>query len=714
MLYFSDESTRSIQSIDRNGHQATLASSLAGVARLFTALSKNKKEPMNMNQLHSMKNSFLSCLLLLGLSVSAHAQSGQRGQTTSSSSQVEDIVKFDQGGRPTYSKRISWRAKDLKQHFTVELGRRSNAVKVMVNVWVLGDTNIAPHAPSKPAVKNAKMGRLVYSQDLGLVKDKANFTIDFGDFAPLGNPLIMLFTPADPNESINARLARGLVEQIKKDSRVWIGRNGEITYFVQVQTSDNGASRLATVQYGELALDSTLSPKLEDLVNPGTSEFPDQVWGVSDAISPVKKSLKLRWAPPKGTTSATVQVIKGETSEAWAFWKFADPIITQSIKVSGNGLQQFTVDLSSLVDSDDQTKYMVRVIPEIDSTLLASQPSNWVNITVDNVKAVTKASLKFKTELVGWSQGHEPSSDDQYRFVVANAAYAQKDQLKKIAGGPVDYGTKIYLPPAPPEQETAWYEKVVVAIKWVFDFINIQWENFSVMKNTMISLVKDVPVSLAKKIGVPASIADNSWKTLDSVLNLKGAPMNAIRKIESSPDYVFGKMMDDCGVTNNAERSALRGDFFTALSIWSRGAIANSTTTTMLGLSPDPDYEVRPGIAFVNVTATANGKLPDNYRASGPTLIVEVGSIAQNTELLGLKPEYYPLYQGTTVTPTLAAGQSIIVPVVLKYHWSKDQRPKDWNFGYVYSTKAQFSVNTKITFHDNLHDTWGEFGNQKK
>ncbi len=603
---------------------------------------------------------------------------------------------------------LSWRAPSQTVNFSLSMAPRAKPTKAQVVVWVLGGTDQQPHSPGKGGTSNSSRGRVAFTKSLGEVSGKTSFSLNFAEFAPQGNPGIITFTVGKTTPLEQS--ARAMAEQLKKDTLSIIGRSGTAEYLVQVTTADGAASTIASVNFGELNLDKSARPTIEYLVNRGTPEFPDQVWGSEGTIFSGNTSLTFRWQPPAGTGSAVYQIGNWTDVSAWPFWNTAKVVQSGLVKVSGTGQQQFTVDVTGLLKNSDGSKYWLRVVPIANSTSLSGQTTNSIALTLSKpaVETPKKAPLTFTTELVGWRPGYEGAPDDAYRFVVANPNWAANEELQKIIGGPVLLGAKVYLPPAPPPKEKAWYEKVFNAINGVLTTIKGVFDRFTMCLLDIVAMLPKLPFEISKSWGVPDSVADKAYNWASAPMHLADAPLNAANRIKSSPGYLADRMLDDMGVTDPKKRMAMKGNIVGGLQTWANQHQYAQSSPDQLGLALDPDFEKRTGVAYIKVTAKANGQLPTGFRAQGPSFTLEVGTVAQNTELLGIPAEYRPLYTGAGGAPTMTDGESIIIPVVMSYHWTHEQRHDDWWFGWQYGIKSRYTLNSKSFDGTSIHKTWGK------
>lgn len=650
---------------------------------------------------------FAASLLLTAFSAyGIYGQTLQKGQIQGPKDiSVIDSLHVTLAGKQRESTDVSWRATDQTVNFTLS-AIRSKPTKGTLVVWVLGAPEQAPHAVGKSGTQKEKVGRIAFLKDLGELKGTNTFSVNFSQFAPQGNPGFITFTVNTGD--VAANISKAMAEQIRKDTLGFIGRVGTVAYRVQVTTADGAASTVATVNFGEMCLDPQLRPKLEYQINPGSAEFPDQVWGNQGTVSSAKNMLNFRWQPPQGTTSAIYQIGNFTDVSPWPFWNTAKVVASGPVKISGSGIQQFSVDVSGLMKNADQSKYWFRVVPMASPTVLASQPTNDIMLTVSKPPVeAPKPTLSIKTELIGWSPGYEGAVDDKYRFVVADPKFATSQELEKIIGGPAVKGAKVYLPPSPPPKEKAWYQKVFDAIDSVLSKIKYYFDVFVSEIASMAALLPSLPFEISKSWGVPDNIADKAYKYATAPMHIADAPLNAAGRIGSAPGYVADRMMDDMGVTDPKKRAALHGNIVGSLEMWSKENQYMHSSPERLGLAPDPDFEKRTAVAYVRVTAKATGPLPAGFRMKGPSISMEVGNIAQNAELLGIKPEYYAIYVGGASAPSMADGDSVVVPVVLGYHWTKQQRPDDWNFGWTRAIKTRYSVNGNTFYGESMHKKWG-------
>lgn len=618
-----------------------------------------------------------------------------------------DLVTINFKGKSLTNRTMSWREADKKVNFSIQLGSRP-ATKAILAIWVLGDPSENSHIPGQTVAKPSKVGKVAFVQDLGMIKDKIELTVDFGSFAPSGNPLGFVTLSTSKGSSAE-QAAKAMANIVRKDTLSSIGREGTVRYAIQVTTADGSASTTATVEYGEFAANKS-EPKLEYLVTPSTPEFPDDVWGATSTISSVVGgTATLRWTPPKGTTSAEVQIIKELDAKPWPEWNLTSTIYKAPVTLSGTGAQKFNLDISKLLTFADQSRFVVKVIPQSTSTLLASHPSTPVFLTLSKKQVEgAKPTLQFKTELVGWSQGYLGTPDDIYHWVVSEPKWADIKALEKITGGPVTKGTKVYLPPAAPPKELAWYQKVVGSINGVINKITYYPKMYAMNITSVVTNVfPRFPFLMAESFGLPPAMADKAYEYASKPLKLAEAPLNALDRIKRTPDYLTNRMLDEAGITDPNKRQIMKGNAIGGINGLILGNAYAPTSPETRGLSADPDFEIRTGVAYVKVTATANGKVPKGFRVQGPSISMEVGNLAQNSELLGTKPEYYPIYTGYAPSSTLADGESVIVPVVMAYHSIKTQRSKDWDFGWYYANQTRYTVNGKTFFGAMMHTNWG-------
>ncbi len=646
----------------------------------------------------------LAAALVFALFSPASAQISRRSPSL-------DRLQFDLP-TPVSSQNLSWRANDQKLHLIVHPGHHADKVTADVQIWVLGNSAQRPHLAGEKTAAPLGIGKIAYTQPLGQISPSGTqFAINFSNFAPRISTMVT-FSPATGSSStgIADQLAQASTEEARKLARAAILQNGTVTYKIQVVTSDGAASGVATVEFGEQNLAKSATPAFEYLSNHGTPEFPEQTWSssVNIDIALGQSAYTFRWSPPQGATSALIQAYKKSEETPWPEWAFAKTILSQPVALTGGGSQQFTLDLTALRKAADGAGYILRIVPLADPLTLASLPAE-MPVTISNsTPKPAGATLKFSYEMVGWSPGYEGASDDAYRFVVVDSVYANTKEIRDIVGGPVVEGSKVYLPPAPPEKEKAWYEKVVNSIKAVLSFISKEFDIINMLVSELKEYVAEAPFSLAKDIGVPKSIADGAFKTVSTSLNFAEDPLHVREKIDQGTDYVANGILDEAGIKDPTARMLAKGKVVASLRKWADSYQWSSSNSKVFGLAPDPDYVVRTGVVYVKVTAKATGALPAGFRMKGPSITFEAGTMAQNTELLGTKPEYFPLYIGSTAPPTLADGESVIVPVITKYTSNKTSRPADWKFGFVYALSGRYYLNGNyVPTKNSIHEFWG-------
>lgn len=614
---------------------------------------------------------------------------------------VLDNIRIKAGSKLLSNSSLSWRESNQKVKFAL-MGARAKPTKFRAIVWVLGNPKEQPHVPGAPAVLNPKVGKIANVLDLAPNTLNNEFEIDFGDFAPYGAP-VMGFKVSQ-GKSLLGNAAAAMAESLRKEIKTWIARDGSVDFKIQVTSEDGGASQIATVHYGELTKKAE-DVKTEVQTRRGTAEFPDEEWGNAKGIIAGSTSILLR--SNLSAETKKVAVIVSPTPMPWPLWQFMPSKFKQEIPVSP-GSKSVSVELKSLMNEPDGSKLWLTLIPIASDTELSGIPSNPILLTVIN-PAPTKAkpSLSFTTELVGWGKGYEGGFNDQYRFVISDPKWATSDELKKITGGTIQVGTKVYLPPAPPPKELSWYEKVADAIVHTLDVIRRGLDSMILVASTLINVLPKVPFAIAESLGLPPDISQKAYSAATAPLRLGNASLNAADRIGHVPDYLANKMLDEAGISEPIERAKKKANLMGAAIEWSRKNRYVPSSPEMLGLTLDPDYEKRTGVGYVRVTAKATGPLPAGYRQQAPTIQLSVGVWAKDDQSIGIPSAFYNIYQGVNSAGTLADGESIIVPVVTDYHWSYKSRPQDWKFGWTFAKKTLYTLNGKTIEGKNIWEDWG-------
>ncbi len=650
---------------------------------------------------------------LMSLGSIADAQRGDRPALSGPGTISFGSSSAAQAGNPSI-RRIHWRGTDQAVELKLTPFDISSKEPVYVSVWALGLPSTAMNGRPVPA---DRVGRIAFIERIEPATRELTLKIDFSSFAPpipgkKKSPYSGFIIQSAPSGL--ASISKAMATMVREATMARLSRDGTTTYSI-IATQGKATSNALTVEYGELMASDQSAESLAQ-TQYGTPEFPEEKFGPSGTFLTSRNFMGLRYRIPQGTKKALFQVCQTWEHPGYALWTTVKPALQVDLPLNqkdskDSSFLRTSIPTTKFAADADQTRYWGRVVPLDANGNLAGKPSNPIALVVSNppspAKVDVKPKLSFTYELVGWRPGYEANPTDQYRFIVANAYIAPLSKLEKVTGKKVGQGSKVYLPPSPPPEEKAWYEKVVdaiaEAISAISDFVTLVSTTFV----GFVGAIKQLPFFIAEELGLPKSASASVKNAIDAPFKVSNAVLNAPARIASAPGYVAVRMLDDMGVTDPNKRAALQGNFRGAITGWAKKKVWENSEMSPSGLAPDPDFEQRTGVAYVRVTANVNPALPSGYRESFYPISVSVTSIARDASSLGIPAQPYTLYEGTGLPCTLAPGQSILVPIVMDYHWTYDSRKEDWMFGWKRMESTRFTVNGKSITNQNLHKQWG-------
>ncbi|HLO96961.1 MAG TPA: hypothetical protein VK171_00085 [Fimbriimonas sp.] len=622
----------------------------------------------------------------------------------------------------TSNRVLNWRI-NTKADFQLQMGTRPSVTATAV-VWAFGVPKDGPKSASRsqrPSDSNqikAKVGRIVHVANLGKLQGSSKFTLNFDDFAPrAGNIVTFQVTPPSnlsPEQQILANAAKAQAAQNKKDALSEISADGTVRYYVQVSTEDGGRSNAIPIEFGEPKPNGTTN--LEYLSIPGTQEFPNEVWSTGSSVSPQVGFSSFRWSTTGKPAKARVQVIDGLPPSSWALWSKAAPeLYSGDVPVPSSGVVKFTLPSTQFLSKAKSDTVSIRVIPLTSSGDLAAMPSSLVTIGIlkkpQTQPVDTSKTLKYDIQLIGWEPAYLGNHDDKYRFVVGGPVNPQiVGDVTKILGKTPQKGDKLYLPPAPPPKEEAWYEKVYKAIATVVDFVSSTADLvFANLIPMVTNVLKAGPSYIAEKAGVEPSTIKKAWAIAEAPLAVGNEVMSVPGYINKGKDAFVGRMLDDMGIKDFKTRAIMHGNLKGAVSSWaSQNSYLTATQGPMQGLAPDPDFQVHTAIAYVRVRSSKLTGMPSDFRQPGPNIELKVGAFSGEAESIGVSLEYFDLFNATTKGPSMGSDEEIVLAIPMKYHWTHEQKNKDWTWGITRAQKTRYTLNGNAFFGNHLNTKWGK------
>jgi hypothetical protein len=635
----------------------------------------------------------VSSILLLSLSL------GQNGRP---SPQVQSLAVMDAVSAPIGV--LNWRTTSFIS-CSVKLAPRSGKnVKFEAVVWAFGASDIPASAPNETGRRGsgaAKInpGRIVSKVNLGERTSNFQFNLIPKDFAP---------TPvggAAPSK------IKEIIDAIQE-----IGKAGSVRYWVQVVSSDGGATAPAQIQWGEPDPGSK-SVNADIQLSSGTPEFPQQTWTKSRTYTS-PSGFVIRWQSEPGIKAARLVVYRDSEPSQWALWANSpNQIYTLDIKNPIPGWNNVSVPEKVWNGFQAPTKLKLRVFPLKENGDLYAQGSSTIEAVLEKPSVPVSApqketkKLKFTTELIGWEPCYLGAPNDKYRFVVVNTPPKEIfDQVSKVIGKAPEKLDKVYLPPEPPK-EKAWYEKVVGAIVTILDWLKeFVTQAPNALKNTAKLIVYNGAGYVSQKVGVKKESFDKVWnKSTDLLSKADGSLVYVPNYILRSPDYLTGRILDDMNVKDPKARAALSLNLRGSIDAWAKEySYFRGSEVVRGGLAPDPDFQVHTAIAYVRVRTARDTTFPADYREPCPGINLKVGAFSGEAQSLGIPLQYYDLFQSSFNGPTMGQDEEIILAIPMEYHWSHESQKENWLFGYTRNQKTRYSLNGVEKFGESVATRWGK------
>lgn len=607
------------------------------------------------------------------------------------------------------TKVVNWRSEG-KINFQIQPVAREGRVGMKLNIWGFGTPDREAGAPgSRPeAPKNpmTKVGRLVAS--IPVSSAPANgFDVKLKDLLPWPTKLVTLGGGSSAAPGISASVHF----QNLKDALAEIEKSGTLNYTAQLVADDGGASNWVVFQYGE-PKPSGAAPGIEIETQAGTPEFP-ATWGQERTFSDSSLPLNLRFSGLPSGSKVWLQIARDSFDPAWSFFgNIKNEVVWR--EVTGGKIALPAKDLAT---QKYPTVFVARVVCLTPQGDLAAMPSGQIKLTKQAVQVVQpnnsgpEKKLSYTVELIGWEPAYLGDAFDQYRFVVGRKLDAKiEGNVTEIIGKAPAVGDKVFLPPSEPKKDDPWYKKVFKAVATVLDFIKIGLQQLITgpQKGAQI-LIYNLYRASAQGLGISNDQAVKTWNKATDVYLAPGQAVDYLpRYVSKGKDYVAAKILDDLDVKDPKTRSALSGHLRGVIeSEISKQSYLSESSSQLMGLAPDPDFAVRPGLAYVRVKASQVAGLPADYRQEGPVIDLKVGCIWHNASLLGTSPQYADLFQRSFAGPTMASGETIILAIPLDWHWSYKSNKDSWMNSYAYAQQARYMLDGKEVKGDLVGKAWG-------
>jgi hypothetical protein len=163
------------------------------------------------------------------------------------------------------------------------------------------------------------------------------------------------------------------------------------------------------------------------------------------------------------------------------------------------------------------------------------------------------------------------------------------------------------------------------------------------------------------------------------------------RRPEFGSDYLAGQILDASGA-GDALRDQLSSGIKSGLSEMAKsGAITNDPNAPIL--VPDPDYQDKPAVIMLQVHCRQFGTVdPNTYGGTSP---VSIRVETWYNEGAGL--DHVVLFVATVALPKMKDGQTMNVPVALRYSKMYYENRGRWNKAFNLGNKAcRFTIDNQI------------------
>jgi hypothetical protein len=634
---------------------------------------------------------------------------------------------------------LSWKDSERRKQFLLtHIGPTYAKAKVCVYAYQAPTPKYANPAfyfqmPNQLVNNDPKANsHLVYSASFTEIHREATFSIDFGSFAPVskrtlprgpvGRPKPIAsnngenpgaFTPINTSKASAAKTQTDFMAYL-------IATEGYVRFFIQMEPEGGDSSTLAVVDYGEPAPVNGAA-KLEVFDGTAKGEQAYDHWGIEKEL----------WAPNSEVFRWTANI----DTESMVTWEISEkpfpinPILhgnvlgwgqVSEIAKAGVPIQSgskfvpiFAHVIGEPVDVD-RTFYFRLVLYNADGTL-ACAPSNAVKF-IQRKKVVKNEPppppttwLEFSEEIVGYKSPYIGPTDP-YQFKLTRKPDSDLKEWQKLTGNQnPGEGDEVYMPPGPPPEKKAWYEKVVDVINYFVAKIGQLAEAVQTVAYLLEQVFVQIPITIGNNIAKEAQL-DKAAATIG--LNhgfaaagwVKGKADTAIN-MASHTDYYAACILDQAGVPAASWINA-RGKVQTA--IYNAGHDARPTNPANFEklLVPNPDYATHPAYVYLRIHATQKGdkskpivSSPGSYHLAAKGWYEDAGSIGGNKG-------WMELFDKTVSMPSMCDGMTMVVPIAMDYHWTH-YNDKNWMWHYNQVTKVRWLIDYNEEKVVNGTASWG-------
>ena len=416
------------------------------------------------------------------------------------------------------------------------------------------------------------------------------------------------------------------------------------------------------------------------------------IWGISAQLAAVNH-MYFRWSTQPSITKAKFVV---ERYNAFGYDPVFDTVIDQQgnydLPIAQNmqvpGIYQITltpIDASGNQVAQSSKVYNTVPVPLVTPGLLPNNnppgPSAYFDVTVDHYQP--------------------PIGETKYHFILAREPElggVYNDMMTKFFSGLVGHtphkGDKVYLPPKP-DNGTSWSDVISDGINYVASVI--KWaEGALASLNSFYADIKNAAAEgISSATGIPASFIRMGIEIAMQAMGVPSTPFEFTSLSSLGSDYLAGEILEAADIPG-VDRDALAGKIKSGvMDMADAGKATNVPGAPML--IPDPDFADKPAMMKLRVHCTSSD--PNAYGHASPISIrVESWGADGNDHVV--------LYENTVVLPKLKAGQTVIIPVALKYYATTsngvthENNLVRWNKAMYNPASTWFTVDgQKITNH---------------
>jgi hypothetical protein len=430
---------------------------------------------------------------------------------------------------------------------------------------------------------------------------------------------------------------------------------------------------------------------------PATGEAAEKPsWGTSAILNPMEKDL-FRWSTPGAATSARVLVRR---IDDWSNDVVLDEVVAHQgdfeLALAGKLAEQrgYEVSLQPLGADGKQIAQTEKVII---STTFSSMgflppaktppggaPFNY-DVSVQHYQP-RKGEILYHYVLSKEPQQGGPVNDAYYKLYQQLTGHASPHK-----------GDKVYMPPKP-DNGKSWNDYVSDGVSFVAGIIS--WaESSAIAVNSYWEKVKQgAAEGISSATGIPVQIVRMG---IDIGLQALGVPENPFELpliSEVGADYLTSEILDVDGA-NALLRDTASGAIKSGLDTMAKTADFKNDPNAPI-LVPDPDFGDKPALMTLLVKGSSTD--PNLYGACSPVSI-RVENWYENN---GAK-DHVVLFETTVMLPKVKAGQTIRVPVALRYSKAYYDERGRWETAYSFGTKScRFTVDGKIMEHLSCDAAW--------